>query len=553
MNSFFFSANVLHFTPARYGAWRLWAAPLAVLIFLGSVLARQVEGTDVFVVRPAAWAPALKSWKAYREQQGYSVTELDAEGGQEAIRARIAQLAAGEDSPLRFVLLAGDVRTAAGELLPTFYHRSTAMSQFGGEPSIATDNPYADLDGDHVPELAIGRIPADSAEQLEAVLARVIAYEQQGDYSSWRRDVHVVAGVGGFGALADSMIEMTTRRFLADRIPGWSELSMTQASLQSHYCPDPFRFGQTCVGRLNQGGLLWVYIGHGHVQTLDYLQVAQEALPILTADQLDTVDSGDRPPIAIFLACYTGAFDAAEDCLAERMMLQPGGPIAALAASRVSGPYGLAMLSDGLLTSCFDVPEATLGEVVLKAKQRMLPRGEQLAAVTASGDARLQMIDAIAGALTPDGYDLEAERREHVWQMNLLGDPLLRLNHPGVVELRLPDHGIPGQALAVRGLSGFDGQLTLELAYRRDQVRRELNTFADFRTGQGREHMQQRYTSANQRVIAQQDVLVRGGAFETELVIPSDLPRGRYAVRAFLEGEGGWEVGYHELNVRPPR
>lgn len=526
------------------------------------------QSVDTVVVRPAAWAGALGPWKAYRQAQGHRIAEVDASPDAQVIRSAIARLAEAQTDPIRYVLLAGDVSASASQTIPACYYDSTAMSQFGGDAKLASDNPYADLDGDDYPDLAIGRIPADSAEQLQQVLARVMAFEQQRDFSAWRRDVHVVAGVGGFGAVADSVIEMTTRRFLADRIPGWSNLSMTQASVDSHYCPDPWRFSEACVGRLNQGGMFWVYIGHGHVKTLDYVRAGDDWLPILTHDHVPTVDVGSRPPIAVFLACYTGAFDAVEECLAEELMLSPSGPIAALAASRVSGPYGLAMLSDGLLSSCFDDQVGTLGEVVLRAKQQLLQSSAQantapshVLANTAPGPVpasttpramQLQMIDAIASAMSPADYDLAAERREHVWQMNLLGDPLLRLCHPGPLTLQVAERAAAGETLHIAGHSDVPGKLLVELVLRRDQVRKELDSLAvDLLSQVGRDGFQQRYRAANQRIVIQRDQpLAAAGDFSIELAIPAELPRGKYAVRAFLAGQATCRAGYCELNIR---
>ena len=349
---------------------RVWLGLVCMGVMLSGSQASQA--VDAVVVRPAAWAGALSDWKKHRESQGISIAEVDSAMGRDAIRQAIIELAKENRGALRFVLLAGDVSSDKTVSIEPFYHSSTAMVQFGGDPLIATDNPYADVDGDGSPDLAIGRIPVDSKEQLEQVLARTIAYEVASDFATWRRDVHVVAGVGGFGAIADSVIEMTTRRFLSDRIPGWSTVSMTQASLGSNYCPDPYSFCDCCIERMNEGGMFWVYIGHGHVKTLDYVKVDREYLPIMTEANVPSVDVGVHAPIAIFLACYTGAFDALEDSLAEKLVLSESGPIAALAASRVSGPYGLAMLSDGLLTSCFDDRVQTLGEVVMLAKQKLL-------------------------------------------------------------------------------------------------------------------------------------------------------------------------------------
>ncbi len=537
---------------------------LASSLAAADPLALQARSVDTVVVRPAAWAGALQPWKAYRQAQGHRIAEVDANPDAQVIRSAIARVAAAQADPIRYVLLAGDVSADASLTIPACYYDSTAMVQFGGAAKLASDNPYADLDGDDLPELAVGRIPASSAAQLRQVLARVMAFEQQRDFSTWRRDVHVVAGVGGFGPVADSVIEMTTRRFLADRIPGWSNLSMTQASLDSHYCPDPWRFSEACVGRLNQGGMFWVYIGHGHVKTLDYVRAGDEWLPILTHDHVPTVDVGQRPPIAVFLACYTGAFDATEACLAEELVLSPTGPIAALAASRVSGPYGLAMLSDGLLSSCFDDQLGTLGEVVLRAKQQMWHTPKATVADAASSPAgsappataghsmQMQMIDAIASAMSPANYDLAAERREHVWQMNLLGDPLLRLTHPSPLKLQVAERSAAGQMLHVAGQSDVAGELLVELVLRRDQVRKELDSLpVDLISQLGRNSFQQRYEAANQRIVLQHDqTLAAAGDFNVELDIPADLPRGKYAVRAFLAGQATCRAGYCELNIR---
>lgn len=522
-----------------------------VLVAGLSLLANSSRSADAVVVRPAAWSTAIQPWKVYREQQGYQIAELDSALGRTAIRSAIAQLAEQSEGRLRFVLLAGDVTGPESPeiAVPTFHHPSTAMVQYGGEPLLASDNAYGDLTGDHSPELAVGRIPADSAEQLQAALARVVAYEQQADFAAWRRNVHVVAGVGGFGAVADSMIEMTTRRFLSDRVPGWSLLSMTQASLGSHYCPDPLRFSDTCIGRMNEGGMFWVYIGHGHVKTLDYLHAGEDYLPILTDAHVAAVDTAGRAPIAVFLACYTGAFDAVEDSLAERLVLSPAGPIAAVAASRVSGPYGLAMLSDGMLESCFDRRAETLGEMVQLAKQKLLDDSR----FAAPGDTsdQIGLISAIADALSPGGYDLRAERLEHVWQMNLLGDPMLRLSHPSDMELECSEAAAPGELLSVSGTSLTAGKLTLELCRRRGQVSDYVKSLpVGLATGAERDQFQQRYLAANDCSIAVREIDCPAGRFSLDIAIPPDLERGKYCLRLFQQGAAGWQVGYKEIKVR---
>lgn len=529
----------------------VWLLQAGVVFQPGVVLA-----TDAILVRPSTWHASVAGWLEYRQSQGLEIQVLDAELGRDALQAAIAKAYAETPQRLRFILLAGDVGARTEVSVPTHYRTSRAMVQFGGDQVIATDNPYGDMDGDDIPELAIGRIPADTPKQLEQALARVMTYEQNQDYSAWRRDVHVIAGVGGFGALADSMIEMTTRQFLAERIPGWSELSMTQASLGSHYCPDPWRFSEACIDRFNDGGMFWIYIGHGHVRTLDSIRAQDSVLPIFNTRHVSAVNTTNQPPIAVFLACYTGAFDALEDSLAEELILREGGPIAAIAASRVSGPYGLAMLSDGLLQNYYQDQRPTLGEVCLFAKRKLLQSvvNEEATKPEDQPLDQMQMIQAIATALSPHDYDLRAERVEHIWQMHLLGDPMLRLSYPSAVDLEFPTEVLPGETIQVSGTSKVAGRLVVEFGFRREQVRRELNNLSgDLATREGRDQLQARYLAANQRTLASAEQDVNSGPFQVRIAIPSDVARGRYSMRAFIQGQDQWQVGYGEIRVARPK
>ena len=511
---------------------------------------------DAVVVRPASWASHLEDWKQYRASQGVQVYEVDAELGKEGIRQRSRDLKMEHES-VQFLLLAGDV-TASSTTIPTFYRDSKAMVQFRGPASIATDNPYADLDDDEIPDLAMGRIPADSGMQLENVLRRVVEYEKANEPSLCQRDVHIVAGVGGFGMLADSVIEMTTKSFLSDRIPGWSNVSMTQASTSSNYCPDPRAFDEACIQKFNSGSTFWVYIGHGHVETLDYLRVTErEFLPILNVSHLPALQCNyTKSPIAVFLACYTGAFDSVRDSLAERLVLKDDGAIAAIAATRVSGPYGLAMLSNGLLNQFYESRVQTLGEIVHFAKREMLegklqddaPEQEQ----AQKPSAQLRMIESIASALSPKDYDLRQERLEHVWEMHLLGDPLLRPSYPERIALKVPTRIAPGRQLQVTGHVHSDTDLQVELAYRRQDLpgdirRRPVNA----ESVEGRQAYQGRYERANAKVISRLNSKRTSGDFDFTLEVPDDLPRGRYCIRAFGASESGWSTGYAEFTVRP--
>ena len=174
--------------------------------------------------------------------------------------------------------------------------------------------------------------------------------------------------------------------------------------------------------------------------------------------------------------------------------------------------------------------------------------------LSAGTNEQLSMIQAIAQALSPTDYDLYSEHTEHVWEMNLLGDPMLRLSYPEQLEVAVATQAAPGSVVEVRGQTAHGGNIVVELAYRRGQVRRELDALAaDPNTKPGRTVQQQRYEKVNDDVIASVLHQHTSGEFVIPLQIPDDVTRGKYCIRVFHEQPHGWGVGYAEISVRPPR
>jgi hypothetical protein len=123
--------------------------------------------------------------------------------------------------------------------------------------------------------------------------------------------------------------------------------------------------------------------------------------------------------LAVLVACYTGAIDAPRDSLAEELSLAADGPVAVIAATRVTMPYGNTVLGYELLRACFHESPPAIGDILLQAQQRT--RRE------VADDPLRTSLDAMCRGLSPPPVDLAAERAEHVLMYHLLGDPLLRL------------------------------------------------------------------------------------------------------------------------------
>ncbi|MFN5769325.1 MAG: C25 family cysteine peptidase [Pirellulaceae bacterium] len=506
------------------------------------------------VVPDRSFVPALAAWEAHRVAQGYRIEYQVAPGDSDALQSLIAQWAKGLSEQRVFVLLAGDSPTmasrfsalpAASPSVPTGYVPARAIQRFGPEKQIATDLPFSDRDLNGIPDLAIGRIPAATPDQLASYLNRVIQYEQSEDYREWRDRLEVVAGIGGFGVLTDAAIELATRRLLGVGIPESRAIGLVHASVNSPHCPDPNRFQETVLQRLNRGPAFWIYIGHGHVQTLDNFRIANESLEILHRRSIDRVQIPNSQTIALFFACYTGAFDAREPCLAESLLLQPQGPIAVVASTRVTMPYGMANLGAELMSECYEQQCPTVGELLLQAKIRSIAPDDSNAQLA----SLRPMLEQFAQALSPEGHHLEDERVDHLALIHLLGDPTLRLSHPNPLRLECPTQIPNDSSLPVRLQLPSASKVTIELALRRDKLPGNLpqpkqdSNLEEFFQGLG-----MRYEAAQQTCLLRQQGELAAGDHQLQIELPA-LPRGKYLLRARAEHAGGWSLASQPLTI----
>jgi hypothetical protein len=503
---------------------------------------------DTVVVCPAELRAALQPWIELREGQLHRLTVIDNSGTAEQLRARIRAAASAES--LKAILLVGDadprmetdVRIRARSV-PTHLAPAKVNVLWGSEREIATDNYYADLDDDKIPDVAIGRLPADSPAELTAIVRKILMYEQAADAGSWRRRINFVAGISGVGHLADAALETATKSILCDHIPPAYVTSMTYASWRSPYCPAPPAFRAATVERLNEGCLFWVYIGHGQRQFLDAVMVPEGYHPILSCRDVPYLRSTSGLPIALFLACYTGAFDGEQDCLAEDMLRQPAGPVAVIAGSRVTMPYAMSVLGTEMLTECFDERQPTVGDVILQAKRNVMLKPRE--------DSRSRLLDALASAFNPKGTSLIDEREEHNQLFNLIGDPLLSLQHPERVTVMAAASAEAGSVLDVKGESPIDGEAEVELVVRRDRLTFKPTLRREYQSSpEAAEEYQQVYAKANDARLASKSVSVRQGKFAAQLLVPATA-NGECHVRVFVQGERRCALGSGDLVIRP--
>jgi hypothetical protein len=515
---------------------------LTVALLTAAAAAAPANDADCLVVCPTEFRGALQGWLDHRRGEGLRVAVVDSGPTPEAVRAELER--GGLGATTRFIVLVGDCRLSESAEadprrdVPTQYRRPGPSANFGTTETLAGDAPYGDLDGDGVPEVAVGRLPVDTPAELRDWVEKIRAYESSLDFGPWRDRVQITAGVGGFGFLADKAIESATRSILTSTLPAAVRLAVTYASPTSPFYPGALDFFPATLRRYREGGMFWVYMGHGRVTELDRVPgPGGSRRPVLSEADLPLLERpAESAPIAVLLACYTGAFDARVDCLAERMVKAPGGPIAVLAGSRVTMPYGNAIAAQGLIHAVYQQRCPRLGSAWLAAQRELATepqRGTPLA-------RRRQLVDLLARALSPDAEALPEERIEHIHLYNLLGDPTLKLRHPSSFPLQVPSGVAQGEPIAIRGTAPHAGRLTVSLCHLPGSVP------IDQRLSQS-----ERYEQANCLDITQAEIPAHdGGAFVLEVTPPAEL-LGRVRVMVRVEGEAGWARAAAPLLIRP--
>ena len=504
------------------------------------------EKIDTLVLCPAKLQGELARWVTYRKSQDFKIEVVTPGRSAHEVRQQILESAKSND--LKNIVIvgdAGDRNTASDMRVPTDFVMARDNVRYGSEIEIATDNRYADIDDDGTPDVAIGRMPVDSPAELKNYIDRVIRYERDGLPAEAMRRVNFVAGVGGFGKIVDGVIEETTKQIITDLMPGEIETTMTYGSWTSPYCPDPRRFSESTFERFNEGSLFWVYIGHGARRRLDRIYMPDQMHDIITSKNVDKIECRNGCPIAIFLACYTNAVDAEDDCLGELMLKQEHGPIACIGGTRVTKPAAMGLLSLEMIHDYFYEETETLGEIFLHAKQRMVHGSKNFREYR-------QMIEGLAKSFSPGG-SFRIEKEEHVHLLHLLGDPLLKLPRPDSIDFGSQQDATAGETLVISGKSPKSGTMTLELAYRRDRLRKRFRRRRMYDSSDASfEDYQKVYDQSRDLVAKRVSVEVNQGLFSTKLEIPEDVS-GACVIRAYIDAEDGVAIGSTPIQIKKPK
>ncbi|MBN1670751.1 MAG: DUF11 domain-containing protein [Kiritimatiellae bacterium] len=328
---------------------------------------------DYVVICPPAFAEAAETLAAYRQAQGMDARVVLTDdiydefnhglAGPDAIRQFLAHAYGTWTRAPRFVLLAGkgtyDYKNFLGYdscLVPPLMVKTPQQLH-------ASDNRLADLDGDHVPDMAVGRLPVLTSDELLSAIAKIRAYEAGG---AWRQAVVMLADNpddgGHFDADSHALAGLVTPDYPVEK------LHLPDLGAQAAH--------DLLLSRLNTGCGLVNYLGHAGLGNL-----ATER--VLTTADLAALQNGGNPPVLLAMSCTVGRFAIPGfDSLGEALTAKPdGGAVAVWAPVGLAWHAGNRTLDRLLFEQIFSERQPRLGAAILETFRRYAAAGGQPALI----------------------------------------------------------------------------------------------------------------------------------------------------------------------------
>jgi hypothetical protein len=334
------------------------------------------HGVEYLIITHPLFHAQANRMASVKQAQGFRTQVVDVDqaydrysGGVvegESVRALIRYMAATSPK-LKYVLLIGDdsfdPQDYTGYGSVSYVPSVLAFDGIFGR--IPSENMYADVNGDGKPDLAIGRLPVQTAAQADAMIDKIVAYTATPRLAV---DRHIFAVDNT--TPTDAQFRLDAQREAARLATGsnvtWVDvgdgIGIARTSLQSQWAAGAFALH---------------YFGHGGVQ-----QWADEQL--LTTDDAAALTTA-RPPIVFQWACEAGWYQYLfGPSLAESIVLAPhAGAVASFAPTGITSPAGQSALYDEVYKR-LNSPSMTLGELIQQSK---------IAAVTANPRLRSTVID----------------------------------------------------------------------------------------------------------------------------------------------------------------
>lgn len=341
---------------------------------------------DYIIITHEDFYDAIKPLADYRSNQGYKVMTVKVKDIYDEFNSGIETPKALKDfltyayknwNPRpAFVLLVGDAtidykdvsgygKDGVRSYIPAYLYNYYGLGE------VPSDNWFVDVvdvEGNVLPEMNIGRIPAKTAADVTGVINKIKAHETAATKSN---NVLLIADDNdNYDIITPSIFENLSNS-LKLKIPA----DVTEL-YQRDYKGD---FTQGIINAINAGPLVVNYTGHGSV-----VNWTKEV--VFASEDVSSLSKNSAYPFLVALNCLNGYFVLPDDgveyvdeygvkqknypSISESFLMTPEkGAVAVLAASAIGYPSEHDPLASALYDLIFKEGNITLGEAVTKAKE----------------------------------------------------------------------------------------------------------------------------------------------------------------------------------------
>ncbi len=343
------------------------------------------KGADEIIVAPDAFYAAIQPLAAHRRAEGLRVEVVRAEdvyalfnGGvfhPQAIRDFVAYAYENWQPPApAYVLLVGDGHFNFKGYNPGQYGAMTPVyvppyldfiDPWQGE--VPVDTRFGQIVGDDVfPDVAVGRLAANSAQEVADVVAKIITYETAAP-DAQETLMFVADNVPDAGGDFETVLN----ELASDYVPAWMQLEKVYLT---DFCGPPTSPPTECpsatlalTSTWSQGAAMLNFLGHGSVHRWTHE-------PLLLNTQIDSLQPGHQLPFVVTLNCLDGYWMMPPDypglnntrSMAEWMTIRPTiGSIANFSPSGLGTTSAEDVIARNMYDALFNDGERRLGEIAL--------------------------------------------------------------------------------------------------------------------------------------------------------------------------------------------
>jgi len=233
---------------------------------------------------------------------------------------------------------------------------------------IMSDSWFVDFDEDHRVDVAIGRIPASTEDEISGYLDRYFSYLENENSGLWQRKllfcaddemktgqiegINPTSGMNHSGR-SDDMMNSIEDYYLKQQVYG-----IDYEADESGYKPAA---RDDIIEIVNEGVNLWCYTGHSAIDMLGDEHY-------FTEEDIVELNNNGRLPFMFVAGCKTGDFGTEEVCLIEQLMFAgEGGIIGAYASAEYTNPTSNIQMGMTFLSALYN-DNSSWGNAMLDAQ-----------------------------------------------------------------------------------------------------------------------------------------------------------------------------------------